>query len=165
MMLLIPWGTGRAMSLWREGSWISTFKVHKAVFTGEPSGKAHVTLRPMQNSDLGEGKVCSMKGNIRNLWSLASLGEPTNYWNRWYSWLIHSSIDAMKLVARMRMHKDKILNYFTHRITNARAERINSKIALIEKMTYGFRNWSHLKTAIYFKCWNLDMSPRSHTQN
>ena len=46
----------------------------------------------------------------------------------------------MKLVARIRIHMDKTPNYFTHRITNARAERINSKIALIEKMTYGFRN-------------------------
>jgi transposase len=35
---------------------------------------------------------------------------------------VHSGIDAMKKVARtMRMHIDKILNYFTHRITNAKA--------------------------------------------
>ena len=46
-------------------------------------------------------------------------------------------MDAMKGVERMmRMQIDKILNYFTHRITNAKAERINSKIALIEKMAY-----------------------------
>lgn len=45
----------------------------------------------------------------------------------------------MKLVARLRMHMDKILNYFTHGITTANAERINSRIALIDKMTYGFR--------------------------
>ena len=65
--------------------------------------------------------------------------EPTDYWNWWYSWLIRSSIDAMKGVARMRMHKDKILNCLARRITAAKAERINSRIALIEKMTYGFR--------------------------
>ena len=66
----------------------------------------------------------------------------------------------MKDVARMRkMHIDKILNYFTHHITNARAEGINSKIALIEKMAFGYRNRENLKTAIYFRCGNLDLYP------
>jgi transposase len=46
----------------------------------------------------------------------------------------------MKEVAWMRMHKHMILNCFAHRITTAKAERINSRITLIEKMTYGFRN-------------------------
>ena len=71
----------------------------------------------------------------------------------------------MKIVAKMmRMHIDKILNYFTHRITNAKPEGINSKIALIEKMAYGFRSRGYLKTAIYFKCGNLDLYPLSPTQ-
>ena len=38
-------------------------------------------------------------------------------------------------------------------------DAVNSKIALIEKMAYGFRNRGHLKTAIYFKCGNLDLYP------
>ena len=46
----------------------------------------------------------------------------------------------MKTVAKMmRMRIDKILNYFTHWITNAKAEGINSKIALIEKNGLGFQ--------------------------
>ena len=48
---------------------------------------------------------------------------------------------------------------FIHRITSARAEGINSKIALIEKMAYGYRNKEHLKTAIYFRCGNLQLYP------
>ena len=43
-------------------------------------------------------------------------------------------MDAMNGVGRMmRMHIDKILNYFTHGIKNAKAAGINSKITLIEK--------------------------------
>ena len=76
-----------------------------------------------------------MKKNIRSLWNLASLEEPTDYWNRWYSWLIHSSIDAMKVVERIILiHMVKIANYFTYKITNAKA-------------------------AIYFKCGNLGIYP------
>ncbi len=66
----------------------------------------------------------------------------------------------MKDVARlMKVHLERILNYFTHRITNARAEGINSKIALIEKMAFGYRNREHLKTAIYFRRSNLRLYP------
>ena len=73
--------------------------------------------------------------------------------------VMHSTIDAIKDIARMmKAHLEKIMNYFVHRITNARAEGINSKIALIEK-AYGFRNKEHLKTAIYFRCGNLQLYP------
>ena len=114
----------------------------------------------LKNSDLETGKAYSMKENIRNLWSMPSPDEGRRYWKSWYSWVIHSSIDAMKDTARMmKVHIEKILNYFTHRITNARAKGINSKIALIEKMAYGYRNKEHLKTAIYFRCGNLKLYP------
>ncbi len=66
----------------------------------------------------------------------------------------------MKDIARMmKVHIDFILNYFTHRIINAKAEGINSRIALIEKMAFGFRNKEHLKTKIYFRCGNLGLYP------
>ncbi len=59
----------------------------------------------------------------------------------------------------MNANLERILNCFTHHITNARAEGINSKIALIEKMACGYRNKGHLKTAIYFRCGNLQLYP------
>ncbi|MEM0133606.1 MAG: transposase [Thermoplasmatales archaeon] len=94
------------------------------------------------------GKEYSMKENIRNLWNMPSKEEGKRYWQNLYC---GSSIDAMKGVAQlMRAHIGKILNYFTHRITNARADWINSKIALIEKIAYGYRNKDHMKTAKHF---------------
>ncbi|OWP56592.1 MAG: hypothetical protein B2I17_04650 [Thermoplasmatales archaeon B_DKE] len=114
----------------------------------------------LKKSDLLTGKAYSMKENIRELWNAPSMEDAGKYWESWYNWVIHSSIDAMKDVARMmKVHLDRILNYFTHRITNARAEGINSKIALIQKMAYGYRNREHLKTAIYFRCGNLQLYP------
>jgi transposase len=66
----------------------------------------------------------------------------------------------MKDVARlMKVHIVNILNYFIHHITNARDEGINSKIAPIEKMVFGYRNKEHLKMAIYFRCGNLELYP------
>ena len=84
------------------------------------------------------------------------LDDATKYWNLRYAWTIHSIIDTMKDVAMMiKLHPEKIMNYFIHRITHARAVGIYSKIAVNEMMAYGFRNKEHLKAAIYYRCGNL----------
>jgi transposase len=114
----------------------------------------------LKDSDQLTGKAYSMKENIRIIWNLPTGKETMKYWERWYSWIIHSSIDAMKDAARMmKVHPGSIMNYFIHRITNARSEGINSRIALIERMAFGYRNRGHLKTAIYFRCVNLQLYP------
>ncbi len=53
----------------------------------------------------------------------------------------------------------RMLQHIRHHITNARAEGIDSKIALIGKMTFGHGNKEHMKTAMYFRCCNLDLYP------
>src|SRR5680860_1532423 len=45
---------------------------------------------------------------------------------------------------------DYSLSYFAHRITNAGAEGLNSRIQAIKVSARGYRNREHSKTAIYF---------------
>ncbi len=53
--------------------------------------------------------------------------------------------------ARMlKAHLANILTYLRHRITNATAEGLNSKIQWIRYTARGFRNRENFKTAIYF---------------
>lgn len=59
----------------------------------------------------------------------------------------------------LKRHLPNVLSYFTHRITNAVSEGLNSKIQTIKKMAYGFRNLEHFKTAIYFHCGGLQLYP------
>jgi Transposase len=56
--------------------------------------------------------------------------------------------------------RGNILTYFQHRVTNATAEGLNSKIQMVKEMACGFRNREHYKTAIYFHCGGLDLYPR-----
>ena len=65
-------------------------------------------------------------------------------------------IDAAKLIAR---HLPNVLTYFKHRITNAVAEGLNSKIATIQKRACGFRNRDNFKIAVYFHCGGLNLYP------
>lgn len=47
---------------------------------------------------------------------------------------------VIKAARTVKNHLPTILTYFTHRITNATAEGLNSKIQTIKQMACGFRN-------------------------
>ena len=49
-----------------------------------------------------------------------------------------------------------------HRITNAVAEGLNSKIMSIKRRARGFRNPENFKVAIFFYCGGLDLQPHPH---
>jgi transposase len=83
------------------------------------------------------------------------------YVTAWYFWATHSRIAPMIEAARtLKRHLANILTYFTHRITNATAEGINSKIQMITLMACGYRNRNHYRAAIYFHFGGLDLYPR-----
>ena len=52
----------------------------------------------------------------------------------------------------MEVWLPNVVSYCTHRITNAVAEGINSKIIAIKRRVGGYRNPENFKTAIYFYC-------------
>ncbi len=66
----------------------------------------------------------------------------------------------MNKVAKMLLdHADNIVTFCRHRITNAVAEGLNSKIMSIKRRACGYRDKEHFKTAIYFFCGGLNLYP------
>ena len=65
-------------------------------------------------------------------------------------------IDAAQTLKR---HQAGLLSYFAHRITNAGAEGLNSRIQAISVSARGYRNREHFKTAIYFHLGGLQLYP------
>ena len=60
---------------------------------------------------------------------------------------------------KLKRHLDNILTYLKHRITNAVAEGLNSKIQQVKSAARGFRNFENYRIAILFYCGKLDMYP------
>jgi len=118
----------------------------------------------IKNGNLKTARAWAMKESLRQMWNYVSAGWARRFWGRWYFWATHSRLAPMiekaKLIAR---HLPNILTYFTHRITNAVAEGLNSKIATVQKRACGFRNRDHFKIAVYFHCGGLDLYPASVT--
>ncbi|MDM4018505.1 transposase [Roseiconus lacunae] len=72
-------------------------------------------------------------------------------------------MEPRKTVARsIKERLANIVSYGTHRITNAVAEGINSKIMSIKRWVGGFRNIGNFQIATFFHCGGLDLLyPRS----
>ena len=118
----------------------------------------------IKHDSLKTARAWALKESLRELWRYHSLGWAKRFWQRWYYWATHSRLPAMIEAARLiARHLPNVLTYFKHRITNAVAEGLNSKIATIQKRACGFRNRDHFKIAIYFHFGGLDLYPASAT--
>lgn len=126
--------------------------------------KARQRFADLKSAELKTGRAWALKEALRELWNYTSTAWATKFWQRWYFWATHCRlapmIAAAKLIAR---HLPNVLTYFTHRITNAVAEGLNSKIATVQKWACGYRNPNHFKIAVYFHCGGLNLYPAAVT--
>ncbi|HEY5252039.1 MAG TPA: transposase [Acidimicrobiales bacterium] len=58
-------------------------------------------------------------------------------------------------------HGDGVMAFFSHRLTSATAEGINSRIQAIRVQARGYRNRENFKTAIYVHLGGLDLYPKT----
>jgi transposase len=67
----------------------------------------------------------------------------------WFQSAIRSKIEPIKRVARtLQLYCDQIENYFRHRITNAGAEAINTKLQQVKRRSRGLRSRERFRGAI-----------------
>ena len=122
--------------------------------------QARARFAELKSAQLKTARAWALKEALRELWNYKSIAWAAKFWQRWYFWATHSRlapmIAAAKLIAR---HLPNVLTYFTHRITNAVAEGLNSKIATIQKRVCGYRNANHFKIAVYLHCGGLNLYP------
>ncbi len=114
----------------------------------------------LRAGDLKTARAWAIKESLRHFWSYKRRGWGAKHFARWYFWATHSRlkpiIDAAKTLKR---HQAGLLSYFTHPITNAGAEGLNSRIQAIRVSARGYRNRENFKTAIYFHLGGLQLYP------
>lgn len=121
------------------------------------------TFYSLRKSDLKTAKAWALKENLRRFWQYKRLSAARSYWKSWYFWATHCRLEPVVKVAKMLKRRlTQILNYFSHRITNALSEGINSKVETIKNAARGFRNPERFKTMIWFRLGGLDLYPVTH---
>lgn len=82
------------------------------------------------------------------------------YFKKWYGWTSRSRLAPIVKVAKtLKARLENIVSYFRHRITNATAEGLNSKIQALKANARGFHNFFNYRTRILFFCGKLALSP------
>ena len=110
--------------------------------------------------DLKTGRAWAIKEHFRRMWNFVFPEGARRFFKGWYFWATHSRLTPMIKVAKMfHEHLERILTYFTQRVTNSLAEGVNNKVEAIKRKAYGFRNVQRYINAIYFHCGGLDLYP------
>jgi len=126
----------------------------------ELSDQRQAEFDEIKRLNLKTSRAWALKESLRPFWNYFSVSWARKFFNRWYFWATHSRLEPMiKAAKTLKRHIENILTFFKHRITNATAEGLNSKIQMVKEMACGFRNRDHYKTAIYFHCGGLDLYP------
>jgi transposase len=117
-------------------------------------------LATIRTSTLKTARAWRLKEDFMAIYDYQYLGVAQRHYEAWKSWAMRSRLEPIKRVARMIVsHWDNIKTYFTHRLTNAGSESMNSKIQRVKAMARGYRNRQRFRDAIYFHCGGLDLYP------
>jgi transposase len=93
----------------------------------------------LKSLHLKTSRAWAIKESLRDLWNYQRKGWALRHWNSWYGWATRSQLKPVIKTARMiKSHLENVLTFCDHRITNATAEGLNSKIQTVKKTPMAF---------------------------
>lgn len=105
------------------------------------------------------GRAFRMVQGLDEMYRCEKPEDAQKVFERLVSWLRRSRLEPMKKVANtLQKHKESILAYFYHRVTNAIAEGINSLIQTGKRKARGFRTFIGYACMIYLVVGKLKLS-------
>jgi transposase len=117
------------------------------------------SLEALLRCDLKVGRAWTLKEQFRHFWTRPGMEEALDCFETWYGRAIRSRLAPMKRVARtFQKHLFGLLNYYTHAITNAASEGLNSRIQALKANARGFRSFENYRVSILFHLGKLDLS-------
>ena len=112
----------------------------------------------LMEGELKTGVAWSIKNGFRLFWNLTTEVHGGLFLSYWSDTVDQSGLTPMIEVKDMlNRHRDNLLNYFKHRVSNAVSEGLNSKIQTIKASARGFHKFESYRTRILFYCGKLDM--------
>ncbi len=80
--------------------------------------------------------------------------------DEWLSWAFRSGLKPfVKLAHTIQTHKEGILRYVKHRLTNAIVEGFNNRLRMVARRSYGFHSEKPLISMLYLCCGGIDLNP------
>lgn len=122
--------------------------------------KHTVSFERLAQSNLKTSRAWLAKENFAGFWMQEDRDEGRCFFDAWFGRARRSKLAPLKQVAKtLKDHLRGLLAYFTHPITNAVAEGLNSKIQALKHAARGFRSFAAYRIRILFYCGGLDLLP------
>lgn len=119
-----------------------------------------VAFRHLYQANLKTSRAWAFKESFAAFWDYRYVKPAGAYFDAWSTRAMRSRIEPIKKVVKMlRRHRQGLLNYTKHRITNAAAEGFNSVIQTIKANARGFRSFDNFRVRVLFFCGKLDLLP------
>lgn len=123
--------------------------------------KAHILS--LRQASARTAEVWKFKEDFRSIYRCRDRAEAAIYLETWLRDALREPAGSLNRVATtFTRFKEKILNYFDHPITNARAERFNGWIQQLRVQAKGFKSFQNFRIAVLFFFGNLDLYPRKY---
>ena len=125
-----------------------------------PTGERALRFEQLCARDLKTARAWAYKEIFVEFWSQPDAAAGLEFFRRWFRTVRRSKLEPLKKLAlTFQSHLSGLINYFTHRITNALTEGFNSRIQAIKADARGFRRFANYRTRILFFCGKLDLQP------
>jgi transposase len=131
------------------------FMIPEAKLTAEQSAK----LAEMSNRYPKTGRAYRIVSGLDDFYASGTIGEAEEAFKSLYSWMRRCRLEPMKSAAETLMrHKDKVLNFFKNRLTNAICEGINSMVQAAKRKARGFHTFEGYAAMIYLIAGKLQLA-------
>lgn len=90
-----------------------------------------------------------LKEELHRIWEQENRAAAEHTFDAWIATGMVSEVSMLKKFARILLeHREGILNYYESRITTAALEGTNTKIRVLQRRAYGYRDREYLKLRI-----------------
>lgn len=121
-----------------------------------------IALQSLSKQYPKTGRAYRIVSALDDFYSAETVEDAREFFDKLYSWMRRSRLPEMKNTAlTLKKHKDKIMNYFENRLTNAICEGINSMIQSAKRAARGFHTFKGFAAKIFLVTGKLELSIRS----
>jgi transposase len=111
-------------------------------------------------------RALALREELQETWEWPGPASAGMHLEGWCSWARRSRLPSFKKLAQtIKSHREGILGFFPHRVTNAAIEAINGLIQTARRRARGFRNFANLQAIAYWTAGRLDLklpTPLTH---
>ena len=124
------------------------------------SDRAFANFEKLVMINLKTSRAWEMKTTFESFWVQRDKNAGREFFAKWKKRAVRSRLPVfVKLAKSLETSLPELLNYFTHRISNAMSEGFNSVIQQLKAAARGFRNFASYRRRILFFCGKLDLTP------